>query len=435
MKEYKNIDHVFKESASGFKPSPSDKVWSGIINEVGKGAAVEKSFNYRRLAAIVLLLLATGSAIWYYIGVDKSPSKDNLIVNNEVNSNNKPTIITPIDDETTDQLIENENNKGNNIVNNVDLQKKNSEENNLITDNIDKTDRSVLFEDENNQTDVNNIYKVEDNKPTNNDYNINFIKPSSIYDIANADYSLLGNKIDVDEYMLKRQNLHTYSAISAKAALMYYPNTTDQFTYTVDAEFGIIINDFYIQSGVGYQKVKERGIYNYYYKTNDSIGYYNKVLSFEINPLNPDEITYKTAKTTVYDSLEHIKTQSPLFYYDYLNVPIKIGYRIKTFKKLNISVESGLIFSKLLSSKTPTTNFYIPESTLLNTEDKTPARTNFNYQWVLGLKMNYKILNSVSISVEPEFTKYLNSIYKPAIDVSSTKPYSMGIRFGIYYDF
>ena len=134
-------------------------------------------------------------------------------------------------------------------------------------------------------------------------------------------------------------------------------------------------------------------------------------------------------------SLEHIKTQSPLFYYDYLNVPIKIGYRIKTFEKLNISIESGVIFSKLISSKSPTANFYIPESTLLNMEDKTPLRTNFNYQWVLGLKMNYKILNSVSISVVPEFTKYLNSIYKPAVDVSSTKPYSMGIRFGIYYDF
>lgn len=434
MKEYKDIDHVFKESASGFKPNPSDKVWSGIINEVEKDIVVDKSFNYRRLAAIALLLLLTGSAIWYFIGRNKFPSKDKNIASKEVNTNNKPIVNEQNDDnKVVDQLIEYENNTDENIVNNIDVNNKNSVETNLIIDKIDKTDRRVLFDNTNNQTDVNN--EIEDNQITNNNTNIGFIKSSSIYDIANADFSLLQNKIDVQEYMSKRKNLHTYSAVSAKAAIMYYPNTTDQYTYTVDAEFGILIKGFYIQSGLGYQKVKERGLFNYYYKTNDSIGYYNKVLSFEINPLNPDEITYKTTKTTVYDSLEHVNTQSPLFYYDYLNVPIKIGYRIKTFEKLSISIESGVIFSKLLSSKTPTANFYIPESTLLSVEDKTPLRTNFNYQWVLGLKMNYKILNSVSISVEPEFTKYLNSIYKPAIDVSSTKPYSMGIRFGIYYDF
>ena len=295
MKEYKNIDHVFKESASGFNPNPSDKVWSGIINEVGKGTIVDKSVNYRRLAALVLLLLLTGSAIWYFIGGDKSPSKDKVIVNKEVNSNNKPIINTQIDDITTDQLTENEHNINDNIVNNIDFKNNNTVETNLIISNIDKTDRSVLFENTNNQTDVNN--EIEDNQEINNVSIINFIKPSSIYDIATADYSLLDNKMDLQDYLFKRQSLHTYSAISAKAAIMYYPNTTDQFTYTVDAEFGIVIKDFYIQSGVGYQKVKERGIYNYYYKTNDSIGYYNKVLSFEINPLNPDEITYKTAKT------------------------------------------------------------------------------------------------------------------------------------------
>ncbi len=434
MKEYKNIDNVFKESASGFKPKPSGKVWSGIINEVEKDIVVDKSFNYRRLAALVLLLLLTGSAIWYFIGGDKSSSKDRIIADKEIITKDKPIVNKQVDENlTTNQLIEDVDNTDDNIVNNVDVKNKNSVETTLITDKTEKTDRRVLFENTNNQSDINN--EIEDNQITNNVTNINFIKSSSIYDIATADYSLLDKKIDLQEYMLKRKNLHTYSAISAKAALMYYPNTTDQFTYTVDAEFGIVIKDFYIQSGIGYQKVKERGIYNYYYKTNDSIGYYNKVLSFEINPLNPDEITYKTAKTTVYDSIEHIKTHSPLFYYDYLNVPIKIGYRIKTFDKLNISIESGVIFSKLISSKTPTTNFYIPESTLLNIEDKTPLRTNFNYQWVLALKMNYKILNSVSISVAPEYTKYLNSIYKPSIGVSSTKPYSMGIRFGIYYDF
>ncbi|PLX14591.1 MAG: hypothetical protein C0598_00920 [Marinilabiliales bacterium] len=133
--------------------------------------------------------------------------------------------------------------------------------------------------------------------------------------------------------------------------------------------------------------------------------------------------------------MEHINTQSPLFYYSYINLPIKFGYKLKQFKHFSIAMETGIIFSKLVESKIPEASFYMPESTLIKIDDNTPVRRDFNYQVVVGLKFNYKLFKSVSISAEPEFTKYLNSIYKSSPDISSTKPYSMGLRFGIYYDF
>ncbi|PLX14590.1 MAG: hypothetical protein C0598_00915 [Marinilabiliales bacterium] len=272
MKEYKNIDHVFQESASGFKPEPSEKVWSGIINEFEPEVAGNKFISYRRIAALVLLLVLSGTAVWYFKLKTDSNSIDILNPNEEIINNEK--IIINKDENLNDDIVQDKLT----ITNDVIAKNENLTDNSQIE--IIKESNNELPNVESNKNIIVSDIKEDESDDNIRLSKIDFIKPSSIYSLVKLDYELLEQKIDVQEYMNRRRKLHTYSALSAKAAIMYYPNTTDQFTYAVDAEFGVVMKNFYIQSGIGYQKVKERGLYNFHYKTNDSIGFYNKVVSF-----------------------------------------------------------------------------------------------------------------------------------------------------------
>jgi hypothetical protein len=322
---------------------------------------------------------------------------------------------------------------------------------NTLTD-IDVADKSIdnttivalpaTNETANDET-QNKVNNIQDVKPVDEgfsfdelSFDVNKLKPHSIYEIAFLDVRPVEKPISVEEYIRQRKKLHTYTGIGVKPAMVYYPNTADQFTYSAGACFGMVFNKFYVETGIAYQEMKERGVYKFNYRSNDSIGFYNKVVSFEVDPSNPDNITFKTSKTTVYDSIDHYNVQSPLFKYSYLNVPLKVGYRLWERKKLTLGIETGVILSKLISSDIPEPIFSLSgENTLISIEDKTPVRVDLNLQLAVALRFNYRFTKAISISAQPEFTKYLNSIYDSKNGAPNIKPYTMGVRFGVCYDF
>jgi hypothetical protein len=266
---------------------------------------------------------------------------------------------------------------------------------------------------------------------------IDGLESRSIYEIAQMEPEPIDPRTvpGMEKYLKKRNNLHFYTGLSATVAMVYYPATTDQFTYSADLALGIKIHKFYIESGAGYQKMTERGIYQIDFKTQDSVGYYNEVLSFEIDPQNPDEITYKTKKTTVYDSVEHYVHTTPLFEYSYLNIPLRFGYQFYQKKNFSVAAEAGIIFSKMIGSKIPEPTITNPDYELIAITNQTPERVDINFQWQLSLRLNYHVAKTVSLAVQPVFTKYINSIYDTKSGDPNVKPYSMGVRFGIYFDF
>ncbi len=423
MKEYKNIDELFKDAASGFEPQPSAKVWAGIEEGVfNTGKSKRMTYIKWTLAAMLLLLIGV-SSMWYF-------TTDN---NQHIAENEDIIIETTIDNTKTNNEIE--TNILETEIFEVSIVQESDTEDNVATEIIPEsieTKESIINDDY-----LLIVKSDEENEMLADDaLTIEQIDARSIYEIAYLNAEPIDKQITVEEYLKKRRKLHTYTGVGIKAAMVYYPNTEDQFTYTAEANFGIVLNKFYIEAGVGYQQMKERGVYKFNYKSNDSIGFYNKVVSFEIDPLNPDNITYKTTETTVYDSINHYSLQSPLFKYSYLNVPLKVGYKVWGNNKLTMGLETGIIFSKLISSEIPEPSFTSSnEQTLVSIEDNTPTRVDMNMQMLVAMRFNYKFTKAVSLSLQPEFTKYLNSIYNTDIGDLNIKPYTMGLRFGIYYDF
>ena len=239
----------------------------------------------------------------------------------------------------------------------------------------------------------------------------------------------------LEKYLKKQSHTHFYTGATAHTGMVYYPSTKDQFTWSADLAFGLKIGSFCIETGIGYEAMQERGIYLLELKSYDSVGYYNEVESFEISPHDPTHIIYNTKEVTVYDSIDHYTHTTPLFKYGYLNIPLTFGYRFVDNKKFNVSINTGVIFHFLTQKEIPTHEFSSPDFTVVQTRDITPERVDWNLRWKLGLRLNYNIARSLSVSAEPVFTKYLNSVYDTDQGYDNVKPYTMGIRFGIYYGF
>ncbi len=431
MNNNDKIDSFFKERTSNIEVYPSDKVWENIDSELfGSKGISKKSIVLWTLATLILLVGSFGAWMLISSGNDqtmaipKIASDQKAIVNSSNNAevsfnSDKKSIIKPINSisNTTYTNEENTNTPISEETANQNIS------NDLKTISNDKAYPIIKITKDFSKKSL-TITNPVDLKYTNSINNN--ISPNII------DYQNINS---IEEYIERRKRVHMYTGISASIAMAYYPTTADQSTWTTDFIYGLKLNKFYIETGLGYQKMKEQGVYQIDYRTNDSVGYYNKVLGFELNPANPNEITYKTKTTTVFDSIDHFILQSPIYTYGYLVFPVKVGYRFLTKKHFSVSFESGIIYSLLNEIDAPKVNYNNPESRLIGITNNTPSRVDHNFRLHLALKLNYSITKSVSANIQPEFTKFINSVYSNNPDYRNIKPYTMGVRFGILFDF
>ena len=93
------------------------------------------------------------------------------------------------------------------------------------------------------------------------------------------------------------------------------------------------------------------------------------------------------------------------------------------------------VHTLLIEKNIPEAAYIDPDYTIVRIHNQTPERVNWNLKWQIGLRLNYNLHKSLSVSAEPVFTKYLNSVYNTQKGYANVKPYSMGLNFGIQYGF
>ena len=438
MSRNKNIDDLFREGLSGLTVQPSGKVWGNI--ETGylaaKGSSARKKFYY---ALAAFLLLTAGLSGWYFYhdagGVEEVERISEITGGQMHSGMTTETTVEPVTGdpgETLSGLAEEEGAAEAARESGDQVSYASTGVNERV---VDATPRQKLLED---------LYgNAEQPVPPAGDWS------SSIYtDIGLMTPIVLGlpatpeaGLIDpeqiegLDRFLEKHRKSHFYTGISGMAGMMYYPSTRDQFTWSADLAVGLTAGRFYFETGIGCQDIREKGIYTIELRSYDSVGYYNEVQSFEVNPLNPNEITYKTEEVTVYDSIMHYRHAQPTYNYGYLNVPLIVGYRVYQKEKLTVGLETGLQVSFLTSRKQDAVQVSYPEFTHVRTVNQTPERVNINYRWLLALRLDYRFARSMSVSVKPVFNKYLNAIYDTKAGYTDTRPYSMGVQVGISFGF
>ncbi len=424
-----NLDNLFKEGLGDFEMTPSEKTREAIESRL---FAAEKPVPFflrkRVLAAIVLLLLGIGG--WYLYSTRQTDQEQ--LTDETVNRVEAPA--TPSEPVPT----VGKNNPVNNESASESIPSDKSAENNTATTNQVVVNKQLAKQVQ-TETVIPQPEKQKLNETifTKTGNNLDALPYAGIYSLITLSFNETIEQnhdiLTVEQYIKKRNNLHFYTGLTAQAGMIYYPSTKDQFTYGAEADFGLKAGKFYFETGVGYRHINEQGNYKINFKTEDSVGYYNHVTSFEINPQNPDQIILNYKKTTVYDSVDHIAYTAPLFKYDYLTVPLRVGYRVFNRDNFFVALEGGVEYSRLVNSYIPDNGFYYEGSDIVQITNNTPERVTNNWKYMLSVRVGIRLNHSISIIAQPEFSKYFTSVYTNQYD--PMKPYMMNLRAGIYFDF
>lgn len=433
MKEKHEIDAFFRKGVADYAQQPSKKVWENIENEYFTKHVVFRKWYY--LGAAILLLLIIAGGIWI-VKFDSNNVKER----NGINGRERSTITSEeVLSQTPDVRIDAESIKNGNTeklplrANSENLNAKSSNKGEDISKAV-----KVNFTGQNSNLNVKKTGSGQTeiavrNKPE----MIHSLDPLLVSYFKNAEGGFIEpKKIEgLEEYLAHQRKSHIYTAVTASGGMLYYPSTADQFTWSAGIQFGLTAGKFYVETGVVYNDTRERGIYSIELKSLDSVGYYNQVESFEVDPSNPDQIIYNTKEVTVYDSIDHYTHTTPYFKYQYINLPLTIGFKFFTKERLTASVNTGVMVSLMAAKQIPSADFVDPDYTVVRIRNNTPERVDWNLLWHLGLRLNFRLTGSLSLSAEPVFTKYINSVYDINKGYNNVKPYSMSLRVGIFYGF
>ncbi len=426
MKEDNNIDNLFSEGLGDFEVAPSPQVWEGVEGTLFPASKPVPFFRKKWvLAALLLLLLSVGTWLFYSINLSKTGKPV------EVTHKQEPVVSKPSVSSTA-AVNKNERVSGNTIKSAGQYSADKKMDNTLPPA---KTQQQPVMQFQKPETEPGlseEMVVVESSV-------LEFMPPFNIYTLANLPainpLEQHHEIISVEQYIKRRSNLHFYTGAGAGVGMVYYPASADQVTWAADVSFGLKVKKLYFETGAGYRYIQERGSYKIDFITQDSVGFYNQVTSFEINPQNPDKIILNYKKTTVFDSIEHLAYTAPLFKYDYLTIPLKIGYRVVNKRNMFVALEAGVEYNRLINAFIPEAGFYYQGSDVVQIVNNTPERVINNWKYLISVRVGVKLTKSITLTVQPEFSKYVNSIYRADKGYEDIKPYMMNVRAGIYYDF
>ena len=211
--------------------------------------------------------------------------------------------------------------------------------------------------------------------------------------------------------------------------------TPDKYNYdfnTLGITLYIQKNHLKIGAGMAYQRLFDRLLYKVNYNTYDSTGFIYNVHYYMPDPANPGTVILITSKETLYDSIKHTINTYTTGTYDYLNLPLSVGYQIITFKHLSVFFEGTATFQFLLKKNEPTPASYNSLKSSLVMEATLPQRKSFMIDLGPGISLEYRILNKVNISATPSLRWWPQSL---SDNEQATQPTAWGVKFGFKYNF
>lgn len=205
-------------------------------------------------------------------------------------------------------------------------------------------------------------------------------------------------------------------------------------SYTLGIDVNCNFSNYVLRSGIGVSYSEGNGYFKIAYEKYDSIGFYNRVNSFIVNPNNSDSIIFNTSIVNVYDSVQHTDDSQTKNYYTYLRFPFFVGNNVIDFKKISCTIYAGPVLSLLIYKNEPNLNFYKNDVKIINIDNNTPVRIKTIWQFQISVGFAYNLTDNLKISIEPTYRYYINSIYNSNY-LTSKRPYSVGLRTGILFNF
>ena len=437
MKERKHsIDKLFHESLSGHKLEPSASVWASLSGHIPAARGREG-----------LLYLAAAIIIGAFSIFTISELTSDFIPSNTI-ENELTTPVTEPDQSMTQAEAES-----------LPEQPEEDQSEQKSADNITATDPSYSHSD---VTKPDPVASSETENSTTTSISTVAGGSMKTQDQATIDYQkldLLDYRIgrielneDIDMQMEEVRNcgkpifgLSLTDGYAKKADIIFgaafapavniYPDGQNRNDYSLEFIAAYENSRFILESGVGGNYTTESAQYAISYTSYDSIGYFINVNSFSTVQGNPDSIQFETSMKNVYDSVDHYNIKENTNKYAYLQIPLRLGYRVLEKDRFSLDIKLGILFSLQVYKDIPDVPYEGNDIVQIEVVRFSPDRLKTNWQYTAGIGMNYQITKDFRLTLEPFYRQYIKSVYSPGSDYSARSPFAFGLRGGIYFHF
>jgi hypothetical protein len=458
------LDKIFREKLDGFEVTPPESIWNGIqqklMNQKSKKGII--LFRIIAIAAVVVLALIAG---WLFNNnqnrmtqpVTENKTQELTIKQTEVLSN--PSV--PIEPEKIAAV---------NSENNSDKSDKN-----LYTTSALKTatNNDLIASEKNPNSDFLNVVEFKLIAMING-----FITTNKKIEFLRKSMNKQTEKIDLlseKEKELIALNSKDYSQKSEKGnnwevGFRVSPGYSSQWSdhsenYSRNMTYSNTDGNADLSGGVslGYKASKrwkvESGLYyaqngqssghsfQFFSKNNEAMydlaaaDYFNTpvtikqgqmamnstagVIEFSKTPNNTELLANLDARSNFSNTLLTSGEFSQVF--DFIEVPFYLKYNLID-QKINVDLMGGISANWVVGN-----NVYMNTGDVKENIGKTTDISKLNYSGTLGVGIAYSMSKRISISLEPRFNYYLNSINKNK--EVNYHPYRLGIYTGINYEF
>jgi hypothetical protein len=218
-------------------------------------------------------------------------------------------------------------------------------------------------------------------------------------------------------------------------AVSIYPNGQNRNDFTFEILAVYENSRVFAEGGIGAYYSSESAKYGITYSSYDSVGYFINVDAFTVDPQNPESIRFNTSTKNIYDSIRQYRIEEKTNKYAYLQLPLRVGYRVIETGRFSLDLKAGIIFSWQIFKDVPEIPYQENDIDQIEVIRNYPDRLKTNWQYTAGIGINYHISNYIRLGIDPFYRQYINSVYAPDSKYSAKSPYAFGIRGGLFIEF
>jgi len=428
-----NIDKLFFESLGGQKIDPSPGVWKSLSGHIpskgGKGIILFliTAVAIGGISILLNIVLQPGSTIANINSFDSSLTS----ADESVEARSEP-IHTAAYTEDTAPLPASSSTTGNQQTASEAVPEPGSMHTVSSTAKLNESNALPSTESAASQADQVIIYTHIDRL----EYCPYTIDISSEQKLASSELRNSGKPffdLNIKDNYVKKAELMFGAGFTP--AVNIYPDGQNRNDYSLELVAAYEKSRFIIESGIGANYTSESAKYQVNYSSYDSVGYYIGVTSFSIAPGNPDSVIFETSLKSVYDSIAHYQITENTNKFVYLQIPLRIGYRIIEANRFSIDLKAGVLLSLQVYRDVPEVPYQGSDAEQIEVIRQYPDRLKTTWQYTASLGFNYQINRQTRFSLEPVYRQYINSVYSTGSAYPARSPYSFGIRGGIYFHF
>lgn len=448
MNKMNKIDDLFKEAMDGYTIEPSFSLWRRIERRFFPPSR----FSPSGLITSIFLLIIAGSMPWILIPANKYEDKEpNIPAENA----RRGYMIKPAT--LTQSLSDQSNTKQIAQVFSVEpviyeaspasassLPDAADAEDLYLASANDPADDPSILPLISAMNDQKTIWEKKTAEP------VDKYTPEWIHRMTSRKTGLMNTTLTSEDLLTHRENHITstfspyyersyfkatelsFGASFVPTVVFYDPNPSNQMLGG-EAIVRIDMSGFRISSGIGYSRMQDIGSYRIDYKSYDSVGYFLDIVSFSVDPKNPDNIVLLLREEAIYDSVPHYTITEKNNSYSYIDIPLSLGYTFLNKGRISLTVQAGMKFSWLVNKSEPVVDFSVSNGELIGIERQVPARASTNWRFTAGLDMGYLLTDRLSLHLEPVFEQYISPVYVKQNGYKPRKPIVTGMKAGIFF--